>query len=138
MGRLLRAERTQIGGVLALPASLFLPAAADGVRVHLFVRPEHSLQHLVDLSGGTGRSVRDEPDCFRFDILRDPDIETRFYLYEVYTDESAMQVHMETPHFKRWWATVEDMIDDIGSIKMDTVFPSDLGWASQKPGLQNW
>ena len=83
-------------------------------------------------------SVRDEPDCFRFDILRDPDIETRFYLYEVYTDESAMQVHMETPHFKRWWATVEDMIDDIGSIKMDTVFPSDLGWASQKPGLQNW
>ena len=45
---------------------------------------------------------------------------------------------METPHFKRWWETVERMLDDSSSVKMQTVFPSDVGWEKQKPGLLAW
>ena len=42
----------------------------------------------ASLGDGQG-SVRDEENCFRFDILRNPDNPNQFYLYEVYTDRAG-------------------------------------------------
>lgn len=44
-------------------------------------------------------SRRDEPGCLQFDVCRDPADPTRFVLYEVYTDEAAVQAHLRAPHF---------------------------------------
>lgn len=109
------------------------------VFVTINVKPEH-LDPFTDASFGDAQgSVRDEPGCFRFDILRDESVATRFYLYEVYRDVEAFEAHMETPHFKHWWETVERMFDgELSSVKMHTVFPSDAGWENQKPGLLAW
>ena len=83
--------------------------------------------------------MRDEPGCFRFDILRNSEIPTRFHLYEVYRDEAAFQAHLEAPHFKQWISTVQEMFDgEVERINMTTVFPSDQGWEKQKPGLLNF
>ncbi len=42
-----------------------------------------------------------EADCHRFDVCRDPTDATLFYLYELYTDEAALQAHLQTPHFQQ-------------------------------------
>lgn len=40
-----------------------------------------------------------EPGNLRFDVLQDPDIQTRFYIYEAYTDDAAVAAHKKTPHY---------------------------------------
>ncbi len=92
----------------------------------------------ASLGDGQG-SVRDEENCFRFDILRNPDNPNQFYLYEVYTDRAGHATHREQPHYTAWRSAVEHMFDgDLGRVEMETVFPSDAGWKAQKPGLVNW
>lgn len=89
--------------------------------------------------GDSQGSVRDEPGCFRFDILQNDEDPNRFHLYEVYQDASALEAHREAPHYKKWRETVGDWFDgDIQRVGMTTVFPSDDGWRKQKPGLLNW
>ncbi|OBU11306.1 (4S)-4-hydroxy-5-phosphonooxypentane-2,3-dione isomerase [Morganella psychrotolerans] len=40
-----------------------------------------------------------EPGNLRFDVLQDPDVQTRFYIYEAYTDDAAVAAHKKTPHY---------------------------------------
>ena len=89
--------------------------------------------------GDSQGSVRDEPGCFRFDILRNSEVTNRFHLYEVYKDEAALEAHRNAPHYKKWRATVEDWFDgELERVMMNTVFPSDEGWVKQKPHLLDW
>ena len=89
--------------------------------------------------GDSQGSVRDEPGCFRFDILQNSEIPNRFHLYEVYKYEAALEAHRNAPHYKKWRETVEDWFDgDLERVMMDTVFPSDQGWIKQKAHLLDW
>ena len=101
---------------------------------------EADMEAFMQASYGDAEgSVRDEPDCLRFDMHRDASIRSRFYLYEVYADEDAFQRHLETPHFLKWQAEVESMFaSEPLIVPMETLFPSDSGWISQKPGLLSW
>lgn len=54
-------------------------------------------------------SVRDEPGCHRFDVLIPEDTSDRLALYEIYTDQAALDAHRETPHLKRWRAAVQEL-----------------------------
>ncbi len=56
-------------------------------------------------------SVRDEPDCYRFEILRDKNNQNRICFMEVFKNEQALETHWETPHFSKMWQTIENMID---------------------------
>ena len=48
---------------------------------------------------------RTEPDCPRFDLLKDEKDPTKFYFYEVYKDnKQAMDFHKAQPHYKAWTA----------------------------------
>ncbi|GAA0331871.1 (4S)-4-hydroxy-5-phosphonooxypentane-2,3-dione isomerase [Morganella psychrotolerans] len=40
-----------------------------------------------------------EPGNLRFDVLQDPDVQTRFYIYEAYTDDAAVAAHKKTSHY---------------------------------------
>ena len=107
--------------------------------ITLNVKTQH-LEAFTEASFADARgSVRDEPDCLRFDVLQDANLPNRFYLYEVYIDDAAMNAHLETPHFKTWMTSVEDMLDGpMEILPMSTAFPSDTGWNQQKPALLNW
>jgi len=84
-------------------------------------------------------SIRNEPGCSRFDIHNDPVDPNRFYLYEVYQDAEAFKAPVQTPHFKKWFSTVEEMFDGaFERIDMETVFPSGEGWTNQQPELLKW
>ena len=105
------------------------------IRIKPGCAEEFTRASLGDAEG----SVRDEPNCLRFDIHQDPEDPNCFYLYEVYTDPAALDAHREMPHFQKWWEAVQDMVDGpLERIDMQTVFPSDAGWKKQKPGLLKW
>jgi quinol monooxygenase YgiN len=40
-----------------------------------------------------------EPGCRQFDVCRDASDLAKFFLYELYDDEAALQAHLRTPHF---------------------------------------
>nr|WP_319483461.1 antibiotic biosynthesis monooxygenase [uncultured Cohaesibacter sp.] len=51
-----------------------------------------------------------EPGCIRFDVLCDPEDETKFTIYEAYEDEDAVKAHKQTPHYLKVKAELEDIM----------------------------
>lgn len=70
--------------------------------VQLQVQPERREEFLAAIAANAAASVRDEPGCLRFDVGAVADDETRFVLYELYTDAAAFEAHRRAPHFARW------------------------------------
>ncbi len=52
-------------------------------------------------------SLELEPDCLRFDVCLDPDKDGRVFLYELYRDAAAFDLHLASEHFKTFNALVE-------------------------------
>jgi (4S)-4-hydroxy-5-phosphonooxypentane-2,3-dione isomerase len=48
------------------------------------------------------RGTRGEPGNVRFDVLQENDDASRFFLYEVYREESDFQAHQRTAHYLAW------------------------------------
>ena len=66
---------------------------------------EAFIEAMLDDAKG---SVRDEPDCLRFDVIQDGSDPNRIWLYEIYVDEAAFQAHLQAPHFIKWRDTAKD------------------------------
>ncbi|MBM3935304.1 MAG: antibiotic biosynthesis monooxygenase [SAR202 cluster bacterium] len=81
------------------------------VLVSIRVRPglmDRFIEATLDDARG---SVRDEPGCYRFDVLRDAKDANLVHLYEVYTDESAREAHRKMPHYLEWGEAVKEWRD---------------------------
>lgn len=70
------------------------------LHVTILVKPEHAKEFLEVVHYDAEHSEKDEPGCLRFDVIQDKDDANRFYFYEVYRDEAALEAHRQTPHFK--------------------------------------
>ena len=107
--------------------------------VTIKVKPGYTDQFREASFGDAQGSVKDEPGCFRFDILQNTEDPNTFHLYEVYADDAALESHRNMPHYKKWRSTVKDWFDgDVQRVVMRTIFPSEEGWRKQKPHLINW
>jgi autoinducer 2-degrading protein len=90
------------------------------------VRPNDMQKFLAACIEEGKASVRDEPDCYRFEILRDKNDQNRICFIEVFKNEQALQAHYETPHFSKMWEAIEGMIDgELGETDMEFVYSSD-------------
>jgi (4S)-4-hydroxy-5-phosphonooxypentane-2,3-dione isomerase len=69
------------------------------VVVDFIVRPEHLDRFLPAMMENASTSLRDEPNCFVFDVCQDPKRPERIYLYEVYGAEEDFQFHLKCAHF---------------------------------------
>ncbi len=47
-----------------------------------------------------GRGSRNEPGCRMYVVHQDRDDKRRFFVYEQYEDDAALQAHRETSHFQ--------------------------------------
>ena len=104
--------------------------------VTLQVKPGFRERFIEATFGDARGSVGDEPDCFRFDVLQSDSDPNRFHLYEVYADQQALDSHRKTPHYLKWRSTVGEWFDgEAQRVECTTLFPSDGGWARQKPHL---
>lgn len=64
-------------------------------------------------------SLRDEPGCLTFDVMRDRSDPDRVWLYEVYVDEAAFEAHTQTAHFLASRPLVEPLIEAQEAIEAD-------------------
>ncbi|MEW9921999.1 putative quinol monooxygenase [Marimonas sp. MJW-29] len=104
------------------------------------VKPEHRQSFLSASIFEAQSIVSEEAEVFQFQIMVDMANPNRFYFYEVFRDEAAVQDHWESEAFRTWLNTVQTMLDgDIEMIaRMRSLFPTTKGFESQKPGLLQW
>ena len=55
-------------------------------------------------------SLRDEAGCHRFDVCTDPCRPSEVFLYELYSDAAAFDVHLNSAHFADFNTATSDMI----------------------------
>ena len=97
---------------------------------------EKFIEAVLDDARG---SVRDEQNCYRFDVLQDREDPIKLYFYEGYRDDAALNIHRQAVHFIKWRNTVKDWIDgEPTRIQSTTIFPTNQGWEQQKPTLTYW
>lgn len=66
--------------------------------VDLDVKPEHLDAFLEAAQGQADNSVRLEPGCHHFDIVRSREAASKVTHYEVFESEAAFQAHTQMPH----------------------------------------
>ncbi|MGR6982111.1 (4S)-4-hydroxy-5-phosphonooxypentane-2,3-dione isomerase [Testudinibacter sp. P27/CKL/0425] len=70
--------------------------------------------------------TRKEPGNLRFDVLQDPEVSTRFYAYEVYDSESALEQHRKTEHYHQCVKELEPLMTGARSKKIfNWILPQD-------------
>lgn len=77
------------------------------LHVTIQVKLEYVSEFLDVVRYDAEHSEKDEPGCLRFDVIQDRDDSNKFYFYEVYRDEAALEAHRQTPHFKLYAEKVQ-------------------------------
>lgn len=65
---------------------------------------------LIKMQARVSRET--EAGCHRFDVATDPSRPDQVFLYELYTDRAAFDVHLASTHFKVFFTATEDMVAD--------------------------
>ncbi len=82
------------------------------VTVTFVASPEHAEAFGERVRQQASDSLSREAGCHRFDVCADPDTPGRTFLYELYSDEAAFRVHLETRHFRDFDRDVATWIED--------------------------
>jgi quinol monooxygenase YgiN len=69
-------------------------------------------------------SIRVEPGVLTLYALAEKDNPSHIRMFEMYTDEAAYKAHLETPHFKKYKTTTQQMVK---SLKLIETTPILLG-----------
>ncbi len=75
--------------------------------VHVNVVPGRSAD-FIEATRANHEASTQEAGNLRFDVLRSPDNENYFVLYEAYRSPEDAAAHKETDHYNRWRDTVAD------------------------------
>lgn len=95
------------------------------VTVEFVIAPAHRDEFRVAMNHQAATSFADEPGCHQFDVAVSPDDENVIFLYELYADEGAFQVHLESAHFKAFDATVAPWVTSKTVKTYHRVWPDD-------------
>ena len=101
--------------------------------VTINIKPGFKERFVAAMLDDARGSVGSEAGCVRFDVIQDEQEPNRIYLYEVYADRAAFDVHLTTPHFLKWNETVKDWFASPPVVGAGpSLFPSDSDWG------RNW
>jgi (4S)-4-hydroxy-5-phosphonooxypentane-2,3-dione isomerase len=99
----------------------------QAIFVTVKIKPELRERFLEVIEDDATASVRDEPGCVRFEVLQNASDPDTYYFFEVYRDEAAIQAHRETPHFARWNAASQELLQQSAQrIVTSPVFPRSI------------
>lgn len=93
--------------------------------VKVRIKPEGRKRFLEAIEVDALGSERDEPGCYRFNVLQDAQDPGVYYFYEVYEDEAALEKHRAMPHYAVWRAAADTLDGPTEATRCLTVFPAD-------------
>lgn len=93
--------------------------------VHIQVKPDR-IEDFLDAFRINYNGTIKEPGNLRFDVLQDPDDETRFSIFEVFKNDAALDDHRKTEHYKETVALLEDIMTGPRSKDFYKMVMSDL------------
>jgi autoinducer 2-degrading protein len=73
------------------------------------VQPEHVERFLRYLDADRKGTI-EEAGCLRFDVLRDRTTPNVFYLYEIYRDQAAYDLHRQQPYLQAMFKEAGDTL----------------------------
>src|ERR1700761_5948477 len=74
-------------------------------------------------------AVRVEPGVLTYYAVADKSNPSHITILEIYADTAAYQSHIETPHFKKYKATVQNMVKSLELVNVDII------GVAKKPGM---
>ena len=74
------------------------------------IKPDRMAAFLPLMLANSHTSLLDEDGCHQFDVATDPVRPNEVFLYEIYEDRAAFEVHLASAHFQAFDAQVADMI----------------------------
>jgi autoinducer 2-degrading protein len=77
--------------------------------VRINVKPDR-VEDFLDAFRINYEGTTKEPGNIRFDVLQDPEDETRFTIYEVFKSAESVDEHRNTDHYKETVARLEDIM----------------------------
>lgn len=80
------------------------------VTVEFAIESEQWSAFLSLMLENARRSLEDEPGCRQFDVCTDDSKPGCVFLYELYDDRAAFDVHLASPHFRAFAAATQAMI----------------------------
>ncbi len=80
------------------------------VCVNFEIKTGHMDDFLPRMRANARLSLETEAGCHQFDVLTDPDQPDDVFLYELYTDRAAFDLHLESAHFQAFNSETADMI----------------------------
>ena len=97
--------------------------------VSLKVKPGRADDFIAAAQADGEGTTENEDGNFQFSVVRDQDDPDRFFLFEVYRDEAALEAHRATPHFLRYRELTADIYAE-GPVRhvCSNVFPDDAWW----------
>ena len=81
------------------------------VTVNFKIKPDNITAFRSSMKSQAENSLSLESDCLRFDICYDPADDSECFLYEIYRNEDAFKVHLESDHFKQFDQTVAPWVE---------------------------
>lgn len=85
------------------------------------VKPGSEERYKSVMTENAKASVTNEPECYRFDVIQDKEAPQDFYLYEIYQDQHALQLHKQTSHYVDSRKLLADLVLDTTVIRADVI-----------------
>ena len=85
------------------------------------VDPAQLEQYNKALKEQMTTAVSVEPGVLTYYAVADKNDPSRITILEIYADTAAYQAHIQTPHFKKYKATVEHMVKHLELVDVDIV-----------------
>ena len=99
--------------------------------VKVRIKPGERERFLAAIEVDALGSEKDEPGCYRFNVLQDAQDENVYYFYEVYQDQAALEAHRAMPHYAVWRTAADTLDGPAEPTRCRTVFPaSDIYWTN--------
>ena len=74
----------------------------------MHITPAHREQFMAAMLDDARGSIQNELGCFQFSVVQDEKDQNRIFLFEVYRDLRAFELHQQMPHYVKWRDTVQD------------------------------
>ena len=80
------------------------------VVVNFTLKTTAQMEFMQLILANAKTSLESEVNCHQFDVCSAPDKPSEVFLYELYTDSKAFDIHLASEHFQRFASQTEQMV----------------------------